>query len=166
MVQPEVIEARIDVMNKAAEPVTSVDLEFNHATELLCFTMKISSDPGLPKTLQEVLGRRDMEKWKEALTNKNLNFLKHDTCKRVPMSQVLSEGWKAIPMKPMFKIKDEQDGSEQYKARITTKSFLMIPGVDYTESFSPVTMEVGVQCIIGISLYFINEDIEQNVPAE
>ena len=69
-------------------------------------------------------------------------------------------------MKPVFKIKNEQDGSERYKARIVMKGFLMIPGVDYTESFSPVTTEVGVQCVIGISLYFINEDIKRNVPAE
>jgi len=32
-----------------------------------------------------------------------------------------------------------------------TKGFLMIPGVDYTESFLPVTTETGVQCVIGIS---------------
>jgi len=59
----------------------------------------------------------------------------------------------------VFKIKNEQDGSEQYKARIVMKGFLMIPGVNYMESFSPVTLEVGVRCVIGISLYFINEDI-------
>ncbi len=82
------------------------------------------------------------------------------------MSQVLSEGWKAIPMKPVFKVKNEQDSSEWYMARIVTKGFLMIPGVNYTELFSPVTMEVGVRCVIGISLYFINEDIKQNVPVE
>jgi len=61
---------------------------------------------------------------------------------------------KAIPTKPVFKIKNKQDGSERYKARIVMKGFLMIPGVNYTELFSPVTMEVGVQCVIGISLYF------------
>ncbi len=159
--QPEAIEA-----NKTAEPVKSLNLAFNHAMELLCFMTEISLDPGLPETLREALGTRDMEEWKEALTNEILNFLEHEAWRRVPMSQVLSEGQKAIPMKPVFKIKDEQDGSEQYKARIVMKGFLMIPGVNYTESFSPVTMEVGVQCIIGISLYFINEDIEQNVPAE
>jgi len=42
----------------------------------------------------------------------------------------------------------------------------MIPGINYMELFSPITMEVGVQCVIGISLYFINEDIAQNVPVE
>jgi len=66
----------------------------------------------------------------------------------------------------VFKIKNEQDASERYKARIVTKGLLMIPRVNYTESFSPVTTEVGVWCLIGISLYFINEDIVQNVPAE
>ncbi len=129
------------------------------ATELLCFTTEISSDPGLPKMLREALSRRDAEKWKEALASEILNFLKRDAWRRVPMSQVLWEGWKAIPTKPVFKIKNEQDGSEQYKARIVMKGFLMIPGVNYMESFSPVTLEVGVRCVIGISLYFINEDI-------
>jgi len=79
------------------------------------------------------LSRRDAEKWKEALASKILNFLKSDAWRRVPMSQVLSEGWKAIPTKPVFKIKNEQEGSEWYKARIMMKGFLMIPGVDYTE---------------------------------
>jgi len=72
----------------------------------------------------------------------------------------------AIPTKPVFKIKDKQDGLKWYKARIVTKGFLMIPGVDYIESFSPVTTETGVQCIIGISLHFINEDILLNLLAE
>jgi len=40
----------------------------------------------------------------------------------------------AIPTKPVFKIKDEQDGSKWYKTQIVTKEFL-IQGVDYMESF-------------------------------
>jgi len=155
MMQPEAVEA-----NKPTEPVESMNLAFDHAMELLCFMTEISLDPGLPKMLQEVLSRRDTEKWKEALATEILNFLKRDAWRRVPMLQVLSEGWKAIPTKPVFKIKNEQDGSERYKARIMTKGFLMIPRVDYTESFSPVTTEVGVRCVIDVSLYFINEDIE------
>jgi len=75
--------------NKPTELVESVNLAFNHATELLCFTMEISSDPGLPKMLREVLSRRDAEKWKEALASKILNFLKCDAWRTVPMSQVL-----------------------------------------------------------------------------
>ncbi len=69
----------------------------------------------------------------------------------------------AIPTKPVFKIKDKQDSSKWYKAQIITKKFLMIPGVDYMESFLPVTTETDVQCVIGISLHFINEDIILNI---
>ena len=79
MVQPEAIEA-----SKPTEP-ESVNLAFDHATELLCFTTEISSDPGLPKMLQEALSRRDAEKWKEALASKILNFLKCDAWRRVLM---------------------------------------------------------------------------------
>jgi len=99
------------------------------------------------------------------IANKIMNFLKNAR-KKVPMSQVLRERSVAIPMKLVFKIKDEQDGSKWYKACIMTKGFLMIPGVDYTESFLPVTTETGVQCVIGISLHFINEDIILNIPVE
>jgi len=69
--QPEAIEA-----SKTTEPIESMNLAFDHAMELLCFTMEISLDPRLPKMLREALSRRDMEKWKEALASKILNFLK------------------------------------------------------------------------------------------
>jgi len=72
----------------------------------------------------------------------------------------------AIPAKPVFKIKDKQDGSKWYKAQIVTKEFLMIPCVDYIESFLPITEEAGVQCVISISLHFINENFVLNIPVE
>ncbi len=65
MTQPEAVET-----NKPKEQVESVNLAFDHATELLCFTTEISLDPGLPKTLCEALSRRGAEKWKEALRAK------------------------------------------------------------------------------------------------
>ena len=75
------------------------------------------------------------------------------------MSQLREEGRKAISTKPVFKIKDEHDGTKRYKARIVTRGFLMMPGVDYTESFSPVTTDVGVCVVVGINLHYINKDI-------
>ena len=42
----------------------------------------------------------------------------------------------------------------------------MIPGVDYTESFSPVTTETGVRTVIGVSLHYINEDLRNKVKTE
>ena len=71
-----------------------------------------------------------------------------------------------MPTKTVYKIKEEQDGSVWYKARIVTKGFLMIPGVNYTKSFSPVSTEVAVCSIIGISLHFMNEDIVKGMSDE
>ena len=82
------------------------------------------------------------------------------------MTQVRQEGCKPISTKPVFKIKDEQDGMKRYKMCIVTRGFLMILGVDYTESFSPVTTEVGVRTVIGVSLHYINEDVRNNVKEE
>jgi len=54
---------------------------------------------------------------------------------------------------------------QHYKVCIVTKVFLVIASVDYTESFSPVVTEVGVQTIIDSSLHFINKNVVQNILA-
>ncbi len=77
--------------SESEEPEESVDLAFDHEAKLLCFTMGISLDLGLPKTLKEALARRDMDMWKEAIANKIMNFIKPNAWKKVPMSQVLRE---------------------------------------------------------------------------
>jgi len=75
-----------------------------------------------------------------------------------------------VSTKTVFKIKHNQDGTCRYKARIVTKGFIMIPGVNYTESFCPVTTtKVGIcTIIIGISLlHFIKWGCDlQKVPTE
>jgi len=94
-----------------------------------------------------------------AIAKEIMNLFKRNAWWKVPMSQVHDEGQKPVPTKPMFKIKDKQDGTKHYKVWIVTKGFLMISRVDYTKSFSPVTMEVGVRMVIGISLHYINDNI-------
>jgi hypothetical protein len=44
------------------------------------------------------------------------------------------------------------------KTRIVTKGFMQIPGVDYTESFSPVATDASARTVIGISLYYIGHE--------
>jgi len=68
-----------------------VDVAFDHGAELLCFTMEISLDPGLLRTLKEALVRKDPDKWRENIANEIMNFLKWNEWKKVSMSQVLRE---------------------------------------------------------------------------
>ena len=61
------------------------------------------------------------------------------------MREVIEAGRKPVGTKTVFKIKDEQDGTQRFKTRIVTQGFSMIPGKDYTESFSPVATDVSVR---------------------
>jgi hypothetical protein len=124
----------------------------------MVFTAELNSDPGEPKTLNEALTGPDSEAWRVSIGAEIMNFLSRKAWKRVPMQQLRDEGRKPIATKTIFKCKDEQDGSIRRKTRIVTKGFMQIPGVDYTESFSPVATDASVRTVIGISLYYIGHE--------
>jgi len=123
-------ETKVVAVNEEEESeveMNTVNLAIDHSTELLCFMTEISLDPGSPKTLREVLNGADTDQWQMAIAKEIMNFLSRNAWRKVPMSQVRDEGQKPIPTKPVFKIKDEQDGMRCYKAQIVTKGFLMVP---------------------------------------
>ena len=53
-----------------------------------------------------------------------------------------------------IKKKQEKDGSVRYKSRIVSKGFMQVPGVDYTEKFSPVANDATTRIIIGLTLAY------------
>ena len=57
----------------------------------------------------------------------------------------------------MLKVKNEQDGSKRYKTRLCVKGFHQIPGVDYTESFSPVATEATIQILLLYTLWMYKQ---------
>ena len=71
---------------------------------------------------------------------------------------VIDEGRKLIGTKWVFKIKNEPDGSLRYKSRIVTKGYMQIPGVDYTERFSPVAQATSLRVGLSLVLYHQMED--------
>jgi hypothetical protein len=80
------------------------------------------------------------------------NFLRRDTWKGIPLEEVLKAGRKPIRTKTVFKIKYEQDGTKRLKPRIVMLGFSMIPGKDYTNSFSPVATDASIRFVIGLLL--------------
>ena len=73
---------------------------------------------------------------------------------------MLARKQRPISTKWVFKIKNEQDGSLRYKARLCVRGFVQVPGVDFTLIHSPVATDVSIKIVLAITLYFEDKDWE------
>ena len=119
------------------------------------FNLELMSDPDTPNTLHQALNGPDAELWRQSAIAEINNFLKRNSWKFVLRDYVVNIlKRKEIATKWVFKIKSEPDYSLRYKSRVVTKGYMQIPGVDYTEKFSPVAQPTSVRAILAIALYF------------
>ena len=89
-----------------------------------------------PVTYEEAMSRNDAVYWKKAYAEELEAFVKQEL-----FSTVLKPvGRKVIGYKWVFKTKLNEDGQvERYKAQLIAQGFLQIPGIDFDETFAPVT---------------------------
>ncbi len=121
----------------------------------MIFNTSLNSDPGEPKSMKEALSGPNSKEWEKSIRNEIENFLKRKAWKKVLREKVLREkNRKLITTKWIFKKKDLQDGTIKLKSRVVSRGFMQIPGVDYTESFSPVATDMTIRLIIGLFLYY------------
>jgi Reverse transcriptase (RNA-dependent DNA polymerase) len=111
--------------------------------------LKISSDPGEPKTMKEALLGPEKEPRKEAIKKEIANYMSRGVWKPVSRKMVTEQmKRKLISTKWIFKKKTEQDNTIRHKARVVSRGFMQIPGVDYSESFAPVASDTSIRVII------------------
>ena len=118
------------------------------------------TEHGDPKSFLEASKGPDAEKWMQASGNEAMNFIKIGSWRKKLRSEVKEEGRKIIGTKWVYKTKDEQDGSIRHKGRIVSLGYMQVPGVDYTESFSPVGFDTSVRIVIGMTLFHDKWELE------
>ena len=107
-----------------------------------------------PKSLKEAQQRHDWPKWKEAI-NAELSQLK--SMGTWEMTK-LPHGRTAIGNRWVFARKYNKDGSvAKYKARLVAKGYSQIPGMDFTDTFSPVVRLETIRAIFALA---VSEDWE------
>ena len=91
--------------------------------------------------------------------------------------KIIPKGAKAVGYKWVYKTKlDSQGNIEKYKVRLVAKGYMQREGIDYNETFSPVSYKDFFRIIMALVAHydlelhqmdvktvFLNEDLKENV---
>ena len=110
--------------------------------------MGISNTLEEPDTFEEAVSSKDKEKWIKAMQDEYDGLVKCGTW----TTTELPPGKKAVGAKWTYKIKKDTEGNPtRYKARLVAKGFSQKEGIDYNETFAPVTRQTSVRVILAIA---------------
>ena len=142
------------------------------------YNASLASDPGLPRTYGEAMAGSDRKKWATAVDKEIKNFNNRKVWVHVPR-KTMGQGRKALHTRWIFKIKNNSDGNQLFKARLVVKGYEQVPGVDFTKTFSPVAGDTTIRTVLATAMHlgwnceaidveaaFLNADLEEDVFVE
>jgi hypothetical protein len=101
-----------------------------------------------PESFEEATSSGNAEQWKQAMDEEIQSLKQNQTWTLVEPpknQQVIDNRW-------VYKIKRNEDGSVQkYKARLVARGFRQVAGIDYNETFSPVTKFDSIRMILCVA---------------
>jgi len=126
-----------------------------------------------PVSFSEAIKGDNSDKWIDAMKDELKSMARNDVWDLVK----LPEGCKRVGCKWVFKTKrDSQGNIERYKARLVAKGFTQKDGIDYKETFSPVSKKDSFRIIMALVAHydlklhqmdvktaFLNGDLEDDV---
>ena len=160
------LKAEMKRLQTFYNPTTGVNITmFNpesneYEDEEYTFASELTSDPNEPKAIEEALSGPEAEAWRQSAIAEIENFRSRQSWIPVSRSVPKNMNKKIIKSKWVFKKKSEQDGSTRFKSRVVSKGYMQIPGVDYSESFSPVASSSSIRVIFAVALYNTEEGWE------
>jgi transposase InsO family protein len=126
-----------------------------------------------PESFSQAMSCKESELWYNAMKEEMNSIKSNEVWDLVE----LPNGAKAIGCKWVFKTKKDSLGNiERYKARLVAKGFTQKEGIDYTETFSPVSKKDSLRVIMALVAHFdlelqqmdvktafLNGDLEEEV---
>ena len=104
-----------------------------------------------PINFRQAIESSNSQKWIDAMNEEVKSMKDNDVCDLVP----LPEGVKPIGFKWIFKTKKDSKGNvERYKACLVAKGFTQKEGIDYKETFSPVSLKDSFRIIMALMAHF------------
>jgi len=103
----------------------------------------------LPETVElfNVTQALSNPQWRTTMSSELTALMRHDTWELVPCSAFI----KPVGCKWVSRVKRHPDGSiDRFKARFVAKGYNQRPGLDYTNTFSPVVKPATIRFILTI----------------
>ena len=161
MVSEPVIQEPQQVVQTAPQPLDQSDLRRSSRVRKLAipsdyviylqetdYMSRLNQDP---ISFSEAMSHTDFKKWSDVM-NDELNSMANN---QVWDLLELPEGFRAVGCKWVYKTKTDASGNiERYKARLVTKDFLQNEGIDYHDTFSPVSKKDSLRIILALVAHF------------
>ncbi|KFM72654.1 Retrovirus-related Pol polyprotein from transposon TNT 1-94, partial [Stegodyphus mimosarum] len=101
-----------------------------------------------PVTLKDVLKSPEADMWLKAMEEEIQNLTQAQTWELTTKPQ----GAKVIPFRWLFRKKKDEIGNRvKFKARLVTKGYLQIPGVDFQDTFSAVIKLKSIRLLLAVA---------------
>ena len=117
----------------------------------------IYMDAGETETLKESITRSNGYLWKMSAIYEVKNFLSRKAWIMIKRNILKAKGRNPVPVKWVLNSKEETDRLIHLKPGNLVKGYMQVPGVDYTESFSPNATNTSTSIMIGLTLYHEEE---------
>jgi transposase InsO family protein len=117
---------------------------------LLFVQLYTSENPhGEPSTYREAIESPDSGHWSDAMADEIKSLEKMETWESVPRPA----DRKVIKCKWVYRLKlNAQGGVARYKARLVAKGYSQVPGIDYNETFAPVTRLETIRLLMALAV--------------
>jgi hypothetical protein len=104
------------------------------------------TDSGEPECYEEAMQVDTKKKWEQGIKEKMDSLANNQTWDLVQ----LPIGKRALQNKLVYKLKEEDGGEKQYKARLVVRGFAQKKGIDFDEIFSLVIKMTSIRTILSL----------------